>query len=143
MGDPPEGAILDWLYGPTRQYPSKRDCSLKGCNISIIMIQETDKKIAEVCTRFPEYPCLLSIPGFGPDISAKVLGASAIPTGLRMHDRCSKRQDSTLSARQKREENGRTPVISKKGKADLRYGLYQAALIASSRNDHFMRYFTK
>jgi len=25
----------------------------------------------------------------------------------------------------------------------LRYALYQAALIASSRNDHFMRYFTK
>jgi transposase len=29
------------------------------------------------------------------------------------------------------------PVISKKGKADLRYGLYQAALIASIRNNGF------
>ena len=35
-----------------------------------------------------------------------------------------------------------TPVISKKGKADLRYALYQAALIASVRNRSFMIYYT-
>jgi len=35
-----------------------------------------------------------------------------------------------------------TPVISKKGKADLRYALYQAAFIASTRNQHFIIYFT-
>jgi transposase len=34
------------------------------------------------------------------------------------------------------------PVISKKGKADLRYALYQAALIASTRDRYFMTYFT-
>ena len=34
------------------------------------------------------------------------------------------------------------PKISKKGKASLRYALYQAALIASSKNRHFMIYFT-
>ena len=34
------------------------------------------------------------------------------------------------------------PVISKKGKAGLRYALYQAALIASIRNQHFVMYFT-
>jgi transposase len=34
------------------------------------------------------------------------------------------------------------PVISKRGKADLRYALYQAALIASSRNQDFILYFT-
>ena len=33
-------------------------------------------------------------------------------------------------------------VISKKGKADLRYGLYQAALVASTKHPTFMRYFT-
>ena len=33
------------------------------------------------------------------------------------------------------------PVISKKGKADLRYGLYQAALVASTRNKDFKKYF--
>jgi transposase len=34
------------------------------------------------------------------------------------------------------------PVISKKGKADLRYALYQAAMIASIRDRHFIVYFT-
>lgn len=33
-------------------------------------------------------------------------------------------------------------VISKKGKADLRYGLYQAALVASTKDRSFIRYFT-
>ncbi|MDY7033745.1 MAG: transposase [Thermodesulfobacteriota bacterium] len=35
-----------------------------------------------------------------------------------------------------------TPVISKKGKADLRYALYQAALIASIKNRNFILYYT-
>jgi transposase len=34
------------------------------------------------------------------------------------------------------------PVISKKGKADIRYGLYIAAFIASTKNKHFVTYFT-
>jgi hypothetical protein len=34
------------------------------------------------------------------------------------------------------------PVISKRGKADLRYALYQAALIATSKNRHFIISFT-
>ena len=34
------------------------------------------------------------------------------------------------------------PVISRKGKADLRYALYQAALIASVRNPEFIEYYT-
>lgn len=35
------------------------------------------------------------------------------------------------------------PVISKQGKADLRYALYQAVPIAASRNKDFMLYFAK
>ena len=35
------------------------------------------------------------------------------------------------------------PVISKKGKAGLRYALYQAAFIASTRNKEFMRYYSQ
>ena len=35
-----------------------------------------------------------------------------------------------------------TPVISKKGKADLRYALYQAAFVASTRNRYFIIYYT-
>jgi transposase len=35
------------------------------------------------------------------------------------------------------------PVLSKKGKADLRYALYQAALIASAANTGFMFYYQR
>ncbi len=35
-----------------------------------------------------------------------------------------------------------TPSISKKGKSDIRYALYQAAMIASSRDKYFIAYFT-
>ncbi len=38
--------------------------------------------------------------------------------------------------------NSATPVISKQGKSDLRYALYQAALTASVRNTDFITYFT-
>ena len=34
-------------------------------------------------------------------------------------------------------------MISKKGRADLRHALYQAALVASTRNHHFIKYFTE
>ena len=42
-------------------------------------IQATDDKIEETCIQFPEYSCLLTIPGFSPDVSLKVLGALGNP----------------------------------------------------------------
>jgi transposase len=35
------------------------------------------------------------------------------------------------------------PVISKRGNSELRYALYQAAHVASTRNPDFIRYFTR
>ncbi len=107
------------------------------------IIQETDKKIAEVCRRFPEYPFLLTIPGFGPDISAKVLGAIGNPHRFENHRQVLKTAGLDLSADRSGKRNDVTPVISKRGKADLRYGLYQAALVAPSKNPTFMRYFAR
>jgi transposase len=107
-----------------------------------VALLETDKKIAEVCTRFPEYPILLTIPGFGPDISSKVLGAIGNPHRFENHRQVLKTAGLDLSATRSGKRIDVTPVISKRGKADLRYGLYQAALIASTRNKHFMTYFT-
>jgi transposase len=98
-----------------------------------VTILETDKKIAEVCTRFEEYPFLLTIPGFGPDISAKVLGAIGNPHRFRNHRQVLKTAGLDLSADRSGKRNDTTPVISKRGKADLRYGLYQAALVAPRR----------
>ncbi len=105
------------------------------------IILETDKKIAEVCRRFPEYPFLLTIPGFGPDISAKVLGAIGNPHRFENHRQVLKTAGLDLSADRSGKRSDVTPVISKRGKADLRYGLYQAALIAPQKNPTFMRYF--
>jgi len=39
--------------------------------------------------------------------------------------------------------NEAVPVISKKGNSELRYALYQAAHVASSRNPDFIRYYTR
>ena len=48
-----------------------------------------------------------------------------------------------LSARRSRKKSKAvTPIISKSGKVDLRYALYQADHIASSRNHYFVMYFT-
>jgi transposase len=106
------------------------------------MILEIDKEISSICKRFPEYACLLSIPGFGPDISSKVLGAIGDPHRFDNGRQVLKMAGLDLSADRSGKKNETVPVISKKGKADLRHGLYQAALIASTRNHHFMTYFT-
>jgi len=43
------------------------------------MIKETEGKIQELCEQFPEYPRVLMIPGFGPDVSAKVFRSHRDP----------------------------------------------------------------
>jgi len=106
-------------------------------------IRDIEEKIYEICSQFPEYEFLLSIPGFGPDISAKVLGAVGDPFRFQSGKQVLKMAGLDLSA----ERSGKTsqsaiPVISKKGKADLRYALYQAAFIASARNQAFIVYYT-
>jgi len=106
-------------------------------------IQEIEEKIREICSRFPEYEFLLSIPGFGPDVSSKVLGAIGDPFRFQNGRQVLKMAGLDLSAeRSGKSSQSAVPVISKKGKADLRYALYQAALIASIRDRHFIVYFT-
>jgi len=106
-------------------------------------IKSTNEQIREICLQFPEYDYLLTIPGFGPDVSAKVIGALGDPFRFQNRKQVLKMAGLDLSA----ERSGKTsdtanPVISKKGKADLRYALYQAALIASTRNRHWKAYYT-
>ncbi|MEW5938009.1 MAG: transposase [Candidatus Thermoplasmatota archaeon] len=100
-------------------------------------------QIERICREFHEYECLLSIPGFGPDVSAQVLGAIGDPHRFHSAKQVLKMAGLDLSA----DRSGKTsqtarPVISKRGKASLRFALYQAALIASTRNAHFIRYYT-
>ena len=106
-------------------------------------IKATETKIEEICKQFPEYLCLLTIPGFGPDISSKVLGALGNPHRFFNQKQVLKMAGLDLSAdRSGKGSDGAIPVLSKKGKAALRYALYQAALIASTRNRTFITYFT-
>lgn len=106
-------------------------------------IHATEEKIEEICLQFPEYRYLLTIPGFGPDVSSKVLAAIGNPFRFTTGAQVLKMAGLDLSAdRSGKTTDSATPVLSKKGKADLRYALYQAALIASTRNRHFIAYYT-
>jgi transposase len=107
-------------------------------------LRVVDEKIQEICSQFSEYEFLLSIPGFGPDVASKVLGAIGDPFRFQSREQVLKLAGYDLSAeRSGKSADAAPPVISKKGKADLRYALYQAALIASVRNRHFMVYYTQ
>lgn len=107
------------------------------------MIKETEQKIEELCQQFPYYRYLLTIPGFGPDVSAKVLGAVGDPDRFLNGKQVLKLAGYDLSADRSGKNSDRAiPEISKRGKADLRYALYQAALVASSQNRDVMIYYT-
>lgn len=106
-------------------------------------IQLTDGKILQVCLNFPEYNYLLTIPGFGPDVSSKVLAAIGNPFRFDSEKQVLKMAGMDLSAKRSgKKSESVIPRLSKKGKASLRYALYQAAHIASSRNQYFVTYFT-
>jgi transposase len=107
-------------------------------------IKATDDKIEETCKQFSEYDYLLTIPGFGPDVASKVLGALGNPHRFVNQQQVLKMAGLDLSAnRSGKTSQTAVPVISKQGKADLRYALYQAAWIATTRNKDFMAYFAK
>ena len=107
-------------------------------------IKATEAKIKEICEKFPEYLCLLTIPGFGPDVSSKVLGAVGNPHRFFNQKQVLKTAGLDLSAdRSGKRSWAAVPIISKQGKADLRYALYQAAWVATTRNKDFMQYYTR
>ncbi len=106
-------------------------------------IEITDGKILQVCLNFPEYSYLLTIPGFGPDVSSKVLAAIGNPFRFDSEKQVLKMAGMDLSAKRSgKKSESIIPRLSKKGKASLRYALYQAAHIASSKNQNFVIYFT-
>jgi transposase len=105
-------------------------------------VSDTQEQIEEVCQKFKEYSFLLSIPGFGPTLSAMVLGAIGNPWRFQNGAQVLKMVGLDLSASQSGKSQG-APIVSKKGKAEIRYALYQAAMVASSRDKHFVAYFTE
>ena len=107
------------------------------------VIKETDVKIKDVCVRFPEYDYLLTVPGFGPDVSSKVLATIGNPFRFNSASQVLKMAGMDLNAnRSGKSSDTAVPVISKKGSAHLRYALYQGAFIASFKNKYFIKYYT-
>jgi len=106
-------------------------------------IKTLEDTIENICLKFPEYTFLLTIPGFGPDVSSKVLAAIGDPERFTNGKQILKMAGFDLCAsRSGKTSNSVTPVISKHGKTDLRYALYQAALISSLNCKEFIVYHT-
>jgi transposase len=107
-------------------------------------LKETEALMADIAIEFAEYSWLLTIPGFGPYIAATVLATIGNPWRFDSQSQVLKMAGYDLSAdRSGKNSDKAVPVISKKGNAELRYALYQAALIASTRNRSFRSYFTR
>jgi len=107
-------------------------------------VTELDRLIKALCEQFPSYRFLLTIPGFGPYVSAMVLGAIGDPNRFENQKQVLKLAGLDLNAsRSGQTSASAVPVISKKGKAGLRYALYQAALIASFSHPVLMKYFVR
>jgi len=107
------------------------------------LIEQIDDRIDQAASAFIEYHCLLTIAGFGPYISALVLAKIGDPFRFDNRNQVIKMAGYDLSAKRSGKSSDKAiPVISKKGSNSLRYALFQAALIASARNEHFIRYFT-
>ena len=111
-------------------------------------VRQQLKKVADLmedyCMEFTEYSILLTIPGFGPYISARVLASISNPWRFDSSNQLIKMAGYDLGAqRSGKTSDDAVPVISKRGNGELRYALYQAAHVASTRNPYFIRYFTR
>ncbi len=106
--------------------------------------KELETQLKTVSQAFPAYDCLLTIPGFGPIVSAMVVGAIGDPQRFSSRKQVVRLAGLDLCASRSGKQSDRaTPVISKQGKAALRYALVQAALVASYSNTAIRQYFTR
>jgi transposase len=101
-------------------------------------------QVESVCSQQSGYQLLLSIPGFGPYIAALILASIGNPHRFTSRNQVIRLAGLDLNAsRSGKKSNESVPKISKRGDADLRYGLYQAALIASYHNKAFAQFFSR
>ena len=107
-------------------------------------VKDTEKRMTAIAGKFEEYDCLLSIPGFGPIVSAMVLAAIGNPSRFAHRKQLLRLAGLDLSASRSGQTSDTTkPVISKQGKAALRYALVQAAMIGSAKTSSIRRHFSK
>jgi len=107
-------------------------------------LKQVADQMQDICEQFAEYSYLLSIPGFGAYVAARVLASIANPWRFDSSSQVIKMAGYDLGAdRSGLSSDKAVPVISKRGNAELRYALYQAAHVASTRNRDFIGYFTR
>lgn len=107
-------------------------------------VKGNEQRMEAAARNFPEYKCLLSIPGFGPIISAMVLAAIGNASRFGSQKQVLRLAGLDLSAeRSGKNSDSAKPVISKQGKAALRYALVQAAMVSSVSNPDIRSYFCK
>ena len=107
-------------------------------------LDELMKRIEQVCQRFASYRHLRSIPGFGPYVAAVVLAVIGDPNRFKGRRQVIRLAGLDLNAKRSgKSSDNAVPVISKRGNADLRYALYQAAQIATYHDDRFRALFIR
>ncbi len=107
-------------------------------------IGEVEQHLYGLCDHYKEYALLQTIPGFGPFVSAAVLGAIGFAQRFENAKQLLRLAGLDLNAsRSGKRSQSAVPVISKVGKADLRYALYQAAKVATSLTAEFKAYFKR
>lgn len=107
-------------------------------------IDETMKQIEYRCKPLPGYQLLLTIPGFGPYIAPLVFASIGNPHRFSCAGKVLRLAGLDLNAnRSGKKSDSSVPKISKRGDADLRYGLFQAAQIASYHNKVIVRLFAQ
>jgi transposase len=107
-------------------------------------IELVEQHLYDICKNFIEYELLQTIPGFGPFISAAVLGAIGYAERFENAKQVLRLSGLDLSAKRSgKNATHAIPVISKIGKSDLRYALYQAAKVATGLTKEFRAYFAR
>ena len=107
-------------------------------------LKQVADQMQDICLQFADYRFLLTIPGFGPYVAARVLASIANPWRFDSSRQVLKMAGYDLGAnRSGLRSDQAVPVISKRGNSELRYALYQAAHVASTRNREFIGYFTR
>lgn len=107
-------------------------------------IDKLMREIHKAANKFSSYHLLTTIPGFGPFISALVVATIGNPSRFKSRKQVIRLAGLDLNAKRsgKRSKNA-VPVISKRGNAELRYGLYHASLIGSYYDDDLRALFVR
>lgn len=107
-------------------------------------IDKTMEQIQGICVKQSGYLLLLTIPGCGPYIAALILSAIGNPHRFTSRKQLIRLAGLDLNAKRSGKKSKESiPRISKRGDANLRYGLYQAAMIASIHNNGFASLFAR